>query len=321
MRSSNGGCILENKDKELCERQYVESVKEKMRFFVIKELVNPIDDYQTISNWVDQFPEDSVTPYFLLDTLIILTRKQVEASIRNIFEQIKAKIYVSNPNLSDKMLFAKYEEHLEKSVFISACMPGQTAGGAPETIRALRTVIEDKFNEISVPEVCQRITNGSIDHVYIVDDFIGTGNTICKILKHEYLCDACSCGQGIKKCSLQCALNHQTNVEFTVISVVLHKAGEKLIKDSFKNIKILSAFTIDESYDLLSDACELYRDADYIEQIISEVRSIMDEHHMDENPFALHLPIGISGAFPNNSLELFWWSDSTEWKPLVRRLH
>jgi len=106
-----------------------------------------------------------------------------------------------------------------------------------------------------------------------------------------------------------------------VISVVLHKAGEKLIKDSFKNIKILSAFTIDESYDLLSDACELYRDAEYIEQIISEVRSIMDEHHMDENPFALHLPIGISGAFPNNSLELFWWSDSTEWKPLVRRLH
>lgn len=308
-------------DRERFEQQYVSSIKERLRFFVQKGLLAAINDYQTVNNWISQFPENSMTPYFLLDTLTVLTREQVEASLRNIIEQIKASIYVNNPNLTDVELFQAYEKHIESSVFISACKPGHTAGGAPETLRALRTTIGKKFEEIAVTDVCKSIKEKKLKHIYVVDDFIGTGETICKILSYEYLCDNCTCGDGIKKCSLHCAAQNNRDVKFAVISIIMHEQGKEKITEAFNEFELMHAFSVNDSYDLLSDKCTLYRDSDYKDTIIADIKKIMNDHHMTKNIYALHLPVGISGSFPNNSLELFWWGESSEWEPLIRRQH
>lgn len=309
-------------DREKCEKQYIESIKEKMKLFIQKGLLNPIEEYQTVHNWIQQFSDNSIVPYLLLDTLVILTKDQVEASLKNVLEQIKTSIYVNNPTLSDTELFSLLDDHMEHSAFISACNPGETAGGAPETLRALRKVIGGKkFTEIAVFDICKGISDGKIRNVYVVDDFIGTGKTICKFMKSEHLCENCVCGKEIGKCSIICAMKNNPDVRFNIISVVLHGEGAKHITDEFKGVTLLSSFNIDGAYDLLSETCELYRDPNYIKETIDVVTNIIKEHHMDDNEYALHLPIGISDAFPNNSLEVFWWAESPKWKPLAPRQH
>ena len=309
-------------ERKNCEKQYIESIKEKMKLFIQKGLLKPIEEYQTIHNWVQQFSENNLVPYLLLDTLIILTKEQVEASFRNIIEQIRTSIYVCNPTLSDDELFSLFEDHIEHSAFISACNPGETAGGAPETLRALRKVIgEDKFNEIAVTDICKGISDGTIRNVYVVDDFIGTGKTMCKFIKTEHLCENCTCGKQIGKCSLYCAMKKNPNTRFTIVSVVLHQKGAEHIVDEMKGVQLMSSFNVDTSYDLLSDTCELYRDPKYIHDTVELIERIMKENHMDKNDYALHLPIAISDAFPNNSLEVFWWAESPTWNPLAPRRH
>lgn len=309
-------------ERENCEKQYIEGIKEKMKLFIQKGLLKPIEEYQTIHNWIQQFPEGDLAPYLLLDTLIILTKDQVEASLRNIIEQIKASIYLSNPTLSDEELFSLFENHIEHSAFIGACNPGEMAGGAPETLRALRKVIGgDKFTEIAVSDICRGISDGSIEDVYVVDDFIGTGKTMCKFMKSEHLCENCVCGKEIGKCSLVCAMKNNPKTRFTIMSVVLHKEGAKQIVDEMQGIRLMSSFNVNTSYDLLSESCELYRDPNYIKEAIKTVVGIMKDHNMDGNEYALHLPIGISDAFPNNSLEVFWWAESPDWSPLAPRQH
>lgn len=309
-------------ERENCEKQYVEGIKEKMKLFIQKGLLKPIEEYQTIRNWIQQFPEGSLTPYLLLDTLIILTKDQVEASLRNVIEQIKASIYLSKPTLSDEELYSLFENHIEHSAFIGACNPGEMAGGAPETLRALRKVIGgDKFNEIAVTDVCKGISDGTIKNVYVVDDFIGTGKTMCKFMKTEHLCENCTCGKEIGKCSLYCAMNKNPNTRFTIVSVVLHQKGAEHITNEMKCVQLMSSFNVDTTYDLLSENCELYRDTNYIKETIRAVVEIMREQNMDGNEYALHLPIAISDAFPNNSLEVFWWAESPKWNPLAPRRH
>lgn len=312
---------MKNIDREASEKEYISSVIEKMRFFIHKGLLKPIEEYQTIHNWVQQFPEGSLVPYFLLDTLVMLTRDQVEASLKNIIEQIKSSIYSRNPTLSDAQLFSLFEDHIAHSVFISACIPGHTAGGAPETLRSLRKVIGNQFSEIAVNDICREVRNHNIRNVYIVDDFIGTGKTIETFMKSEHLCEKCICGKEIGKCSLLCAMRNNPDIQFAIISVVLHEKGKSHIRDSIKDIQLLSSFAIDNDYDLLSESCTLYRDSEYTGEIRRIVSEILKEYDMDKNQYALHLSLGVSDSFPNNSLELFWWSESESWKPLAPRRH
>lgn len=312
---------MQNIDREICEQQYKDDIIAKLKFFVQKGLFYPITDYQTIHNWIKQFPVNSLTPYFILDTLIILTKGQVEASLEKIVEQIMSSIYKANPTLSDEALFSAYKTHIEESVFVCACTPGQMSSGAPETMRALRNVIGDNFCEVAVTDLCKTIKEKSIKHVYIVDDMIGTGKTIVRQIEQEYTSEKCTYDSMSTRCSLKCASSNNPDVEFAVISVIMHEDGEQRINDNFKNISLMTAYKIDIGYNLLSEKCELYRDPQYKEKIIADIKEVLEKNKMTENPFALYLPVGISDTFPNNSLELFWWAKSTEWKPLFPRRH
>lgn len=315
------GDSMQNMERETCEQQYKDNIVAQLKFFVQKNLFYPITDYQTIHNWIKQFPANSLTPYFILDTLIILTTGQVEASLKNIVEQIMSSIYKENPSLSDEALFAAYRTHLEHSVFLCACSPGQMAGGAPETMRALRNVIGKGFCEVAVTDLCKTIKEKGIRNVYIVDDLIGTGETIKKQLKHKYVNERCICGSESTRCSLECASKCNKEVKFTIISVILHQKGKLRINNEFQNFNLLTAYNIDIAYNLLSEKCELYRDPQYKEKIIADIQEILRKNEMTGNPYALYLPVGINGAFPNNSLELFWWTKSSKWKPLFPRQH
>lgn len=308
-------------EREKYEQQYKSRIEAQLAFFVHKRLLGPIADYQTIRNWIQQFPEGSLTPYFLLDALVILTREQVEASLRNIVEQIKASIYVKNPDFDDEKLYAEYEKHLSSSLFVCACAPDEMAGGAPETMRILRSIIGGMFKEASIPDLCETIRIKKIKNVYIIDDFIGTGETIAKQLKKQHLSEKCPNEASIAKCSLQCVAANNPDVSLTIVSVVAHLKGKERLENEFPEFKQMSAYSIDDDYDLLSEGCALYRDSLYMKQTIEDIRKIINDYKMGDNPFALNLPLGISGEFPNNSLELFWWNESDSWKPLAPRNH
>lgn len=300
------------------EFKYKDDVEEQMKFFIQKGLLGPIKNYQQIFNWIMQFPSESLTPYFLLDALIVVSQQQAQASLENILEQIKASIYKDNPTLSDEELFALYEEHMTHSVFVAASLPGDTASGAPQIMRDLRAILEGKFYETAVSQLCSVIRERQIAHVYIADDIVGTGQTIATRLKYEEWCTNCPRKETLVNCSLEHIANCHPNIDFTVISVIMHAKGQEHIKGRFQP---LMAYAIDTAYDLLSKDCALYRDKQYRETIVEDINRIMDEHNMRGNKYALYLPVAICDEFPNNSLELFWWPDAPEWEPLLRRVH
>lgn len=300
------------------ESKYKADIEEQMKFFIQKGLLGPINNFQQILKWIQQFPSESLTPYFLLDALIVVPQQQAQASLENILEQIKASLYKDNPTLSDEELFALYKEHMTHSVFVGASLPGDTASGAPQIMRELRKILKGKFFEAAVSQLCGVIQERQIAHVYIVDDIVGTGETITKRLKYEEWCTSCPCKKAPTNCSLEHIANCHPNIDFTVISVIMHEKGKNRIKGRFQS---LMAYTVDTAYNLLSKNCVLYRDKQYREAIIDDIKKIMDEHNMRDNKYALYLPVAICDEFPNNSLELFWWPDSSKWYPLLRRVH
>lgn len=313
---------MTNERKEIIEYQYRSTMESQIKLFIGKHFWEPIKEYQTINNWLSQFPEESLAPYFLMDALIVFTKEQVAVSLGNILEQVRTSIYQEHPNWSDHDLFVTYKEHLAQSVFICACTQGQMASGAPETMRAFRDIaVEGPFQEVSAAKLCHTILGNNIKYVYIVDDFIGTGTTMATQLNCAHSHDDCPCGATCPHCTLKCAADHHPGVQFTVVSVVMHEKGKCRLEDEFKQFKLMTAYQIDDTYDLLSKECILYRDPNYIEEIISEVHMLMKKYQMKENQFAQHLPLAISGKFPNNSLQLFWWSQSPDWKPLIPRRH
>lgn len=304
----------------LSEKQYKDDIESQMDFLSQRQLLGSID-IQTIKNWISQFPVESLTPYFLLDSLVFLSTSQIKASLSNIVEQIKSSIYVKNPNLSDEQLFCKYEEHLEQSVFICACLPSQMASGAPPTTRAFRDIIGAKFKSADVADLCKTILERKIENVYIIDDFIGTGATIKKQINYQHACNGCIYNHPKKTCSLACAASTLKNIKFNIISVVLHEQGIINLKKDFPLFNTMAAYYIDDTYNLLSNNCTLYRDDHYKKKIISETKEIARCKNMHQNKYALNLPLAISEAFPNNSLELFWWAQSEDWMPLLARRH
>lgn len=312
---------MPNLDRKINEQKFISDVEAQTKFLISKGLFEPISEYQTIRNWIDQFPEDSLTPFFLLDSLIILNRAQVEAALVNILEKIKSQIYRNNPTASDSVLFSIFENHIKHSIFVCACTQDNMASGAPETTRILRNVVGERFQESSVEKICLNIVEKEIEHVYIIDDLVGTGETISRQIKQNYLCERCICGYDSNKCSIMCASRHHKDVDFTVVSVIQHVTGKKRIRQEHSQINTLTAYEIDESYSLLSEKCIVVRDPEYLERIIAEIKSVSKENGIMDSPYSLSLSIGISGGFPNNSLALFWWAKTTAWKPLIPRQH
>lgn len=308
-------------DRKINEQKFISDVEAQTRFLINKGFFEPISEYQTVRNWIDQFPKDSLTPFFLLDSLIILNRAQVEAALVNILEKIKSQIYRNNPTASDSDLFSIFENHISHSVFVCACTQDNMASGAPETTRILRNVVGEQFQESSVEKICLNIVERGIEHVYIIDDFVGTGETISKQIKKTYLCEKCICGYDNNKCSIFCASKHHTEVDFTVVSVIQHVAGKEKLRQEHSKINTVTAYEIDESYSLLSENCIVVRDSEYLDRIIAEIKSVSEKNGIIDSPYSLSLSIGISGGFPNNSLALFWWAKTATWKPLVPRQH
>lgn len=302
------------------QEQYCSRVKEN-----VEELAKDgwygkdLEDISAIEMWISNFPEGSILPYVLLDSLTIITDEQRAACVRDIIAQIRASIYKKNIGLSDAELNELFKEHLVSSSFVCACRMGDVASSAAGIGREYKKVLKNAFQESEPIELCRKIHDGSIRHVYIVDDFIGTGSQMHSYIENVSVTEHCTVGEEIGHCSIACLMQNCPDVEFTILPIVAHSCGYKYLKEKYPNLKMLYAYQIDENYDLLSEKCGLYHvSKDKAKQWIEAIKDLRKKHQM-ESDYRLNVPFGFEDKFPNNALELYWWTKDTAWVPLLPR--
>lgn len=278
-----------------------------------------LKDVSVIETWISNFPEGSILPYVLLDSLTIITDEQRAACVRDIIAQIRASIYKENIGLSDAELNKLFKKHLLTSSFVCACRMGDVASSAAGVGKDYKKALGNGFQESEPIELCRKIHDGSVKYVYIVDDFIGTGSQMDGYIKNESVAERCAASEGIGRCSIACLIQNCPDVEFTILPIVVHSCGYKRLTDKYPNLKILYAYQIDESYDLLSEKCALYHvPEDQAKQWIEAIKDLREKHQM-ESDYRLNVPLGFEDKFPNNALELYWWTKDRAWVPLLAR--
>lgn len=273
---------------------------------------------EKITNWINNFPKDSIVPYALLRTLSVITDEQIKACVHYIVQQIKASLYFSHPELSDAELSDLFREHFRASTFICACKLGDAASSASKIGRVYRDVLKSYFSESSAEKICNSISQGTIEHVYIIDDFVGTGSQMKDFFSFTSIPEQCTRGFVSARCSVECLIRQHPNVEFTIAAIVAHETGCKQLIEAYPNLKFLYAYKINDDYNLLLEQCALY-DANIDKQkCCAEISELKKKYEM-ESKYPLNVPFGFENKFPNNALELFWWTKHPEWTPLLER--
>lgn len=305
-------------DRNQIEEKYKNYINKKVERYVAQKWWGPIKGNE-IRRWIKQFPEDSLVPYLLLDSLNIITTEQIEASLRAILEQLRSNIFCENPNLSDEELYALWNNHMEKTLFIPAHTVRDSISSAPIITRTLKKLIPNFESHTSVAEeLCGDLMKATIENVYFVDDFIGTGRQMSGYLEHEFYCNSNCCTQTEKKsCSIRNLMSVRDNVKFNVITVAQHNAGGNKLKRAHPQLNFLTANTLDDTYDLLSSTCSVYIDEKYLCDVQKAIAEIKKTYNVS-NDYSLNLPLGFEHGFPNNALETYWWSQSN-WQPLIGR--
>lgn len=278
-----------------------------------------LKDVSAIEMWISNFPKGSILPYVLLDSLTIITDEQRAACVRDIIAQIRASIYKENIGLSDVDLNQLFKEHLAASSFVCACRVGDVASSAAGVGKEYKKALMSGFQESEPIELCRKIHDGSVKYVYIVDDFIGTGSQMDGYIKNESVAEHCVASEEIGHCSIVCLIQNYPGVEFTILPIVAHSCGYKRLTEKYPNLKILYAYQIGESYDLLSEKCALYHvPEDEAKQWIETIKDLREKYQM-RSGYRLNVPLGFEDKFPNNALELYWWTKDTVWVPLLAR--
>lgn len=306
--------------RELDQEQYCARVKEN-----VEELAKDgwygkdLKDISAIETWISNFPKGSILPYVLLDSLTIITDDQRAACVKDIIAQIRSSIYKENIGLSDAELNQLFKEHLAASSFVCACRMGDVASSAAGVGKEYKKALGKSFQESEPIELCRKIHDGSVKYVYIVDDFIGTGSQMDGYIKNESVAEHCATREDIGHCSIACLIQSCQDVEFTVLPIVAHSCGYKRLAEKYPNLKIICAYQIGESYDLLSQQCVLYHvSKDGAKQWIEAIKDLKEKHQM-KSDYRLNVPFGFEDKFPNNALELYWWTKDTVWVPLLAR--
>lgn len=305
---------------ELDQERYCAKVKED-----VEELAKDgwygkdLKDVDAIETWISNFPEGSVLPYVLLDSLTIITDEQLTACVSDIIAQIRASIYKKNIGLSDAELNKLFKKHLASSSFVCACRMGDVASSAAKVGREYKKALRNAFQESEPIELCKKLHDGSVRYVYIVDDFIGTGNQMDGYIRNESVVECCAVDERIGYCSIACLIQNYPDVEFIILPIVAHSCGYEHLTKEYPNLKILYAYQIGENYNLLSEKCTLYHVPENTAKQWIQAIKVLQETYQMKSGYRLSVPFGFEDKFPNNALELYWWTKNTAWVPLLAR--
>lgn len=231
-------------------------------------LVNKIMKY--LSN-----ARDEKEQYYILD----LVRKVSWYSNAIIYKFINEQLLLFNISSSAFIKFKSNDSYSSSSnsIYLNLCSTGE--------ILANQIVDIDK------------ITNGlKTDTIIIIDDFIGSGGTIKKVLD--------------KLESLQIV-----NSNINIITYICHKVGRELIENykSGNNNKINFNYCIED---------DSFFNKNYDKELSNYVLKICDSCIDANYKFGFKecgTLIGINGVSPNNNLSLLWNNNIANWNPLLDR--
>ena len=298
------------------------------RNYVNKGWYGNVISHPSLSRWCENFKQvDESQPFdpkmcahFLLNALIFYQEKQLKAIILSIEDKIKCQINQTfekklKRRLSESELKEYCDEYKSKSCVIAAAKPDAVGDSAHQASRMWRNTIGIETKAVS--ELKNVITENGKTHIFFVDDFVGTGTKMNSFLTDELFADATL--YGFK--NVNSIINeYKDSVDFNIAVFALHEKGYNLLSEHISTLNFYYGDMYNDEYDLLSDRCTLFdsfpNDKDNIINYLKTMQNKLDSN----NPYALNLPISFYHGCPNNSLSLYYKSNS-EWYGLLSESH
>lgn len=283
---------------------------------------------QKLSRWCENFkkidPSQSIDPkicaHFLLNSLIFYQPKQLEAIILSIENKIKSninRIYETKTGhrLSEIELANYCDEYNKQSCIIAATKPDVVGDSAHYVSRLWRNTVAIETSSVS--ELKKVIVEKGKTHIFFVDDFIGTGTKMNTFLNDNLF--ATTESHGFKKVN-DIISDYQDSVDFNIAVFALHEQGQTYLSHRYPSLNFYYGDKYNNEYNLISNSCTLFDIFSKEKTEIINYLQLMQTKLDPENPYALNLPLSFQHGCPNNSLSLYYKTNS-DWYGLLKESH
>lgn len=259
--------------------------------------------------WWNNFHTDTER-YFaacLLDKLIYRSEDQTLSLMRQLLQR-------SLPDHGDAVGgITDWEERLGRSLFDTKVrMIPVIPHGTPQAKSAhiILRMFEKRLNvdksRLAAAEELPQLAASGVDTILFIDDLLGTGT------------------QFVEEFAIPHHLNTApASLRLIYAPLVAHQEGLKMIADNVPSVSVVSAEilgpehaifgpngnTFGDSVNSAVSAWNFYRELLHGRGIGTALRGFGD----------LELAFFFEHATPDNSLPIFWWNNSPQWKPLFHR--
>lgn len=282
--------------------------------------------FTDIECWVDNFEKDSQNmecdplncANLLLNALIFYQSKHIPAIIRSIENSIKAKLNQDKQKYGQRLTEAELEQEwlrYKQDCFICAAARPEDAGtSAHQATRDWRNIT--KIDSGTVVQLRKAIQEKGKKHIFLVDDFIGTGKKMGGILNDVMFPDKNAYGfQRISD-----LFDEFEGVDFNIAVYAACKQGYTKLKDKYSCLAFYFGDYYDEQYDLQSPNCVFYDLFEAERNTIIEYISRKQKELNADNEYELNLSVAFTHGCPNNTLALYYESNKN-WTRLLQATH
>lgn len=289
---------------------FVESVKNDCRQLIERGLWEI--RMARFDSWINQFcgPEEEFFSACLLDQLIFRTTQQFEAGLRSLFRSnLNGQLFQDQ---SDLELLKKISERKDPRIRIVPviCETDPPTKSGPLVLRRLQRILPIRDKWMCWPwQATEKISNGEVDFIVFVDDFLGSGTQFETFFKqwkfHTVSGDA----------------------RYFYAPVVAHQDGLDHLSNNLPSVCVTPAETLnlshgffsDDVWDLLGQGNITAEEARVWYEQFAERKGLCKPNMM-LGYGNLALTFGFSHSTPNNSLPILWLeNEKTGWKPLLER--
>ncbi|WP_346708049.1 hypothetical protein [Massilistercora timonensis] len=275
-----------------------------------------------IQNWIHNF-EDEELAYSILDQIIFYNSRQLEKYTECLLNELKAKVYLKNVKkyglgrVNDSCLEDSWKDYFSHTMILPAKCEKEIISSADTVIGKWRNVIgEEQLSDIT--NIATAIDNGT-QRFILVDDFVGTGNQMEKVLSRKI-----KVKKG-KEVTVGKIPEIYPEVEIKVALYVIHEKGYQNLKKKFPKVDFMFIDYITEEVNLISEKNELFRrktieEANKFKQSLEEIKEKIRKDNPDYEKlliYDLNIPIVFEHGCPNNTILLIF-AKTRKWKQLFK---
>lgn len=248
---------------------------------------------------------------YLLDNLTYRSREQYASLLDTIFQDLT--VFSDEDDHITRLVdvLAQRSSSASKFSILIAPVIGHAAPptkSGPYILRLAQRRYQIKNDWLSWPQ--KLVEADRISHLYLIDDFCGTGEQFTQFLNSIHL-------EEIRKKSPE--------IKITYLVTTIHATGLKLISEKFPFVHIIYAEHLSEVNAVLSDAAfARYQISGFAEKIKHQYDAAIkftglpDRGKIAGGFGGLGLSYGFTHATPNNTLPIFWW-ETLKLTPLLDR--